>query len=201
MFQFLESIKLKDGEFLRLKYHQQRVDKAFQLFAPNAHVLDLEACLSSLTLPGQGVYKCRVIYGSIKHQVELIPYQLRPVQTLKLIETNIASTVYKPSERSEIEALFSLRGECDDVLLIKDGLLTDSSYCNIALYNGQEWISPRVPLVYGTQRAELIERQRIIEQDIPAESIQHYQQIRLFNAMIEFGELAIDLKGSNAISY
>lgn len=193
MFQFLESIKLKDGVFFRLKYHQQRMDKALHVVYPKAPSINLAAYLSNSVIPEQGVYKCRVIYDVQIHLVEFVPYQIRPVQTLQLIETIIESTVYKPADRTEINQLFSQRGDLDDVLMVKDGLLTDTSYCNIALYNGQQWISPRVPIVYGTQRAYLIDSNVIEEQDIPASSYRIYKKIRIFNAMIEFGELEITI--------
>ena len=193
MCRFLEAIKLKDGKFYRLKYHQQRIEKAFNMFYPEIPVIDLEAFLHNLTIPEDGLYKCRIVYDDEIRLVEFIPYQLRSVKTLKLIEINLESTGYKPEDRAAINQAFALRGECDDVLLVRKGLLTDTSYSNIALFNGKEWITPRVPLLYGTQRAYLIENKMIVEEDIPAESLRNYQKIRLFNAMIEFGELEISI--------
>jgi len=190
---FIEAIKLKDGEFYRLKYHQHRMEMAFKLFYPEIPVIDLEAYLQNITIPEKGIYKCRIVYDFEIRQVEFIPYQFRSVQTLNLIEINIESTVYKPEDRTAINHTFAQRGECDDVLLVRNGLLTDTSYSNIALFNGQEWITPRIPLLYGTQRAYLIENKMIIEEDIPVETLQNYQKIRLFNAMIEFGELEIEI--------
>lgn len=193
MCRFLEAIKLKDGEFYRLKYHQQRMEKVFKMFYPEIPVIDLEAYLHTLTIPENGTYKCRIVYDDEIRQVEFIPYQLRSVKTLKLIEINIESTGYKPEDRTAINQVFDQRGEYDDVLLVRNGLLTDTSYSNIALYSGKEWITPRIPLLYGTQRAYLIENKLIVEEDIPAENLRNYQKIRLFNAMIEFGELEIIL--------
>jgi 4-amino-4-deoxychorismate lyase len=189
MSRFIEAIKLKDGEFYRLKYHQQRVEETFKLFFPEIPVVNLEAHLQIIAFPEKGTYKCRIVYDAEIRQFEFIPYELRSVQTLKLIEINIESTVYKPEDRTAINQAFSQRGECDDVLLVRNGLLTDTSYSNIALFNGQEWMTPRVPLLYGTQRACLIENKMITEAEIPAVSLRNYQKIRLFNAMIEFGEL------------
>ena len=191
MSRFIEAIKLMDGEFYRLKYHQQRMGMAFKLFYPEIPVIDLEAYLQNITIPEKGIYKCRIVYDFEIRQVEFIPYQFRTIQTLKPIEIDIESTVYKSGDRTAMNQAFAQRGEYDDVLLVRNGLLTDTSYSNIALFNGQEWMTPRVPLIYGTQRAYLIENKMIIEEDIPVETLQNYQKIRLFNAMIEFGELEI----------
>ena len=62
----------------------------------------------------------------------------------------------------------------------------------MALYDGLQWITPRLPILYGTQRAYLLANRKIVEQDIPVENINKFQKIMLFNAMIEFGELEID---------
>jgi len=193
MSRFIEAIKLMDGEFYRLKYHQQRMGMAFKLFYPEIPVIDLEAYLQNITIPEKGIYKCRIVYDFEIRQVEFIPYQFRTIQTLKPIEIDIESTVYKSGDRTAMNQAFAQRGEYDDVLLVRNGLLTDTSYSNIALFNGQEWMTPRVPLIYGTQRAYLIENKMIIEEDIPVETLQNYQKIRLFNAMIEFGELEIKI--------
>jgi 4-amino-4-deoxychorismate lyase len=193
MSRFIEAIKLMDGEFYRLKYHQQRMGMAFKLFYPEIPVIDLEAYLQNITIPEKGIYKCRIVYDFEIRQVEFIPYQFRTIQTLKPIEIDIESTVYKSGDRTAMNQAFAQRGEYDDVLLVRNGLLTDTSYSNIALFNGQEWMTPRVPLIYGTQRAYLIENKMIIEEDIPVETLRNYQKIRLFNAMIEFGELEIEI--------
>jgi 4-amino-4-deoxychorismate lyase len=189
MSRFIEAIKWKDGEFYRLNYHQQRMEMALKLFYSKSPVIDLEAYLHKLTIPEDGIYKCRIVYDDEIRQVEFIPYQLRSVKTIKLIEVNIASTVYKPEDRTAINQAFAQRGECDDVLMVRNGLLTDTSYSNIALLSGNEWITPRIPLLYGTQRAYLIENKIIVEEDISVETLKNFQKIRLFNAMIEFGEL------------
>lgn len=193
MCRFFEAIKLKDGRFYRLKFHQQRVGDTFNLFFPGSPVINLETYLLNTPFPEKGIYKCRIVYDSEIRQIEFIPYQFRPVQTFRLVETNIESTVYKSEDRTAINQAFAQRGECDDVLFVRNGLLTDTSYSNIALYNGSQWVTPRIPLLYGTQRAYLIENKMIVEEDIPAECLQNYQKIRLFNAMIEFGELEIEI--------
>ncbi len=46
----------------------------------------------------------------------------------------------------------------DDILIIRDGLLTDTSICNVALWNGTSWITPARPLFSGTMRAYLLDK-------------------------------------------
>ena len=79
----------------------------------------------------------------------------------------------------------------DDVLIVRHGLLTDTSIANIALWNGCEWHTPAQPLLAGTQRRYLLDTGQIKETDIPVASLGNYRHIRLFNALIPFGEVEL----------
>lgn len=193
MCRFVESIKLKDGVFYRLKLHQERVNKAFAACYPTEEPISIFENLNQLIIPQEGIYKCRMVYDEDVQLLELVPYERREIRTLKLVETNLESLAYKLEDRTGFNAAFAQRGFCDDVLLVKNGLLTDTSYCNIALYDGQNWFTPLTPLLYGVNRAELLAQEILIEKDINVEELKNYQKITLFNAMIEFGEMVLDI--------
>lgn len=199
MYRLVESIKLKDGVFYRLKYHQERVNKAFEACFPNEEPINLFETLQEYSIPQSGLYKCRIVYDVDVQLVEMQPYVRRYINSLKLVETDIESRVYKSEDRSLYNEAFAKRSMCDDVLLVKNGLLTDASYSNIALFDGKEWFTPQTPLLYGVNRAELIALGKITEKDIKAEDLSDYQQIALFNAMIEFGELVLDVDVVNSL--
>ena len=193
MCRFVESIKLKDGVFYRLQLHQQRVNRAFEAFYPTREPIDVVETLFQTVFPQEGVYKCRLVYDSDLQSLDIAPYVRREIRSLKLVETTQESLPYKPEDRTEFNAAFAQRGECDDVLLVKDGLLTDTSYCNIALYDGENWYTPRTPLLYGVNRMQLLSDGKLMEKDIKASELMNFQYISLFNAMIEFGELQLDV--------
>ena len=193
MCRFVESIKLKDGVFYRLKLHQERVNKAFAACYPTECPFSIFENLNQSVIPQEGTYKCRIVYDEDVKLFEFVPYERREINSLKLVETDLESSAYKLEDRTGFNAAFTQRGDCDDVLLVKNGLLTDTSYCNIALYDGENWITPHIPLLYGVNRAELLAQGKLIEKDIPAEYLKNYQKIALFNAMIEFGEMVLDI--------
>jgi 4-amino-4-deoxychorismate lyase len=193
MCQFVESIKLLNGEFYRLNLHQERVNRAFAAFYPNEEPIKILENLNQYTFPQQGIYKCRIVYDTKVKSVEFTPYVRRDIKSLKLVETKLESRAYKLEDRSELNAAFTLRESCDDILLIKNGLLTDTSYSNIALFDGKSWITPRIPLLYGVNRAQLLADKMLEERDIKVSQLKNYQQIALFNAMIEFGELTLGI--------
>jgi len=189
MYRFIESIKLLNGEFFRLKLHQQRMDKVFDIFYPDLIKIDLYDSLNLLNFPKDGFYKCRIVFDSKIQDIEFLPYQLPQIRTLKVVEISIPSTIYKSADRKEINEVYSQREKCDDVLLMKNNLVTDSSYCNTAFFNGKTWFTPKTPLIYGIQREELLKNKKIFEKDIGIDSVFSYQSICLFNALIEFGEI------------
>ena len=67
---FLESIQLNDGEFKRLNYHQERINKAFGANFPGDRPFNLKESLYSKTFPTEGLYKCRVVYNREICQLE-----------------------------------------------------------------------------------------------------------------------------------
>jgi len=193
MCRFVESIKLKDGVFCRLKFHQQRVNKAFDALFPEEEPIRVFERLNEYAIPGEGTYKCRIVYDSDVLSVEFAPYIRREIRTLKLVETEMESSLFKSEDRAEFNAAFAQRGDCDDVLPVRNGMLTDSSYSNIALFDGKDWFTPRLPLIYGVNRTELLEAGKLVEKDIPVDNLKDFRQIALFNAMIEFGEIILDI--------
>ena len=193
MCRFIESIKLADGRFYRLELHQARVDKAFADFYPTVKPINLSELLFNSNFPKSGTHKCRIIFDDEVRLLEYVPYVRREIKSLKLVETDAESLPYKIEDRTKLNSAFAKRENCDDILLIKNGLLTDTSYSNIALFDGSKWITPKIPLVYGTNRAHLLSENKIVEKDINFSDLKNFTQIRLFNAMIEFGELELNI--------
>ncbi len=92
----------------------------------------------------------------------------------------------KWENRKKINELFAQKGNCDDVLIIKNGWVTDSSYANILFFDREQWWTPSTPLLAGTQRAKLLEEKRIFERPIRPSDLKKYQSFKLVNAMIPF---------------
>ncbi len=190
---FFDCIQLKDGYFKRLDYHQERANKALAEIFPEIKPFSLKRYLQQLEIPNQGLYKCKITYNSSIQHIEFIPYQVKTIKTLKLVNTDIESHPFKLVDRSSFTKFTEQRDICDDVLLVRNGLLTDTSICNIALFDGSNWATPRTPLIYGTNRAYLLEKGFMVEKDIFANHLANYQKITLFNALIDFQEIIIDV--------
>jgi 4-amino-4-deoxychorismate lyase len=183
---FLETIKAIGGEVQHLSYHQKRYEGVLNsLGIKKVHNLK-----ELLNPPKKGLYRCRVVYSIEDVEVEYIPYVKRQVQKLKLVESNTIEYSKKYADRKELDALFLQKGDGDEIIIIKNGLVSDTSIANIAFFDGMLWLTPKKPLLQGTTRARLLENGKIFEKEIRAEDIFNFEKIALMNAMIDFDIIA-----------
>jgi 4-amino-4-deoxychorismate lyase len=189
----IETIKLVDGNFCNLFHHEQRMIRSLEMLCGVEEDIILDKFLSELSIPRQGVFKCRIVYDDQTKEVEFIPYKLRKVNTLKIVENDRINYEFKYADRRQIDKLFEDRESCDDILIVKKGEVTDTSYANIVFRRGQEWVTPWSPLLKGTMRQKLIDDNKIIPEKIRLEDITSFQSFKLINAMLEFDAPEIDV--------
>ncbi|NET34662.1 MAG: 4-amino-4-deoxychorismate lyase [Cyanothece sp. SIO1E1] len=184
----MESIRLEDGKFPFLAYHQHRFDRTRQHFCKRGQPILLAEALTVPTEYTKGVYKVRVEYHCDIVEVSYIPYQVRSVKSLKLINGNHIDYAYKYADRLAINMLFAERGDCDDILMVKNGLITDTSYANVILHDGQYWYTPANPIMPGTCRARLMAEGKVLPADIYVEHLKDFKEVRLINAMMNIDQ-------------
>ncbi|GJM33220.1 MAG: 4-amino-4-deoxychorismate lyase [Saprospiraceae bacterium] len=184
----LESIRLENGALQNLDQHRARMASSLTFLG-----LPHEIAWSNSWTPipisfQQGLWKFRLLYANDDFEVQIEPYCIRPVKSLQLVLADHIDYPVKYADRQAIQALFQNRTYGDGILLVKNGLLTDTSYANVALFDGKKWVTPTLPLLAGTRRAGLIKAGKIFPKNIPATALSNYQKIQLFNAMMDFGE-------------
>ena len=190
MCRYIETIRIEKGRLRNIAYHDRRMNEVLREVWGVDRSASIETYIDAS--PYEERTRCRVTYGRDVESVEFFPYQIRPVHSLQLVRGGQIEYRRKRADRSELNALFACRGEADDVLIVRGGLLTDTSIANIALGDGTGWYTPASPLLEGTQRACLLDAGMIRPLDIHADDLSRFQKIRLFNAMIDFGEIEID---------
>ena len=178
----LETIRIVNGEPLHLDYHQQRVETALKTLGFENR-FDLKEYIDP---PKNGVYRCKIIYNETALTTEYFPYQFSPINSLKLIHYDEIDYSLKYENREMLNKLFELRGECDDILIVKNSLLTDTSKANIALYDGSKWITPSHPLLHGTTRSRLLDENKISEKILHVSDIDNFSEVAVLNAMVDF---------------
>ena len=176
---------MKNGRLRHLSYHQHRFNAARRTLWGLPET-DLAARIATPEGLGPGLYKCRVVYGPDVESVAFEPYAPRAIRSLRLVEGGRIDYCFKYADRRALQALFDQRAGCDDVLIVQEGRLTDTSYSNIALYDGIRWVTPAYPLLAGTARARLLEAGVLEEREVPVTELERYQSVRLINAMLDW---------------
>lgn len=187
MYPYVDSIQVKDGKVLNIQYHQNRVNRTLKELNISAN-FNLKEILVIPKEFSKGKYKCRFLYNTQNYELEFIPYKKPKIERIKIVTDNNIDYHIKFSNRNHLNRLKELKGDCDDILIVKNGMVTDLSSANIVFKKNQKWYTPSTPLLEGTQREKLIDNSLIIVKDIKAEDIQNYEVFRIINALREFDD-------------
>lgn len=175
-----------------LPYHWKRYQSAyFEYYGIKPKSNPFE----SISIPQEynsDIVKLKLLYNETSQQYLYSQYTPKKIQTLKLVSDNSIDYHLKYTNRSSLELLLSKKGDCEDILIIKDGYLTDTSFSNIVFFDGEKWFTPRSPLLKGTMRAKLLEQNLIFERNIEVTDLNKFIKLKLINAMR-------DLENSNEL--
>jgi 4-amino-4-deoxychorismate lyase len=180
-----EVIKVQNGELQNIDYHNNRMSRSLlEIFGVKDHI-HLENLINiPINLDNQ-VYKCRVIYSNKIDRIQFEPYTQKIIKSLKLVACNDIDYRNKYFDRSKINELFEQRENCDDILIVKNGFVSDTSYANVVFWDGSKWITPSTPLLPGTKRQKLIDEKIITEKEIKVPDLKSFEKARIINAMID----------------
>jgi len=183
---FFETIKAIDGEIFHISFHQERYESVLKYFG----ISSMKNLQEFIKPPKTGFFRCRLVYeiskGSHNINVTYHEYKKREVNSLKLVYNDDISYGFKSTCRDKLDELYALRGKCDDILIVKNSLITDTSIANIAFLDSKRWITPASPLLKGTTRARLLREGKIFEENIYIDDLEKFSQVALMNAMIDF---------------
>ena len=186
----LETIKCENGKLTNLRFHQERFELARKELGFFETIL-LKDCISIPKKCRKGLFRCRVLYSKQIEKIEFVPHQFRKIQTLKLVYDNDIDYHLKFSQRDYLDHLFNKRENCDDILIVKNGFITDSWTANPVFFDGLKWWTPNTPLLPGTQRAKLLAEGKIAECAIKPEDFSKFQKIGLVNAFQDLNNMPV----------
>jgi len=178
-----ETIRIYNGLPMYLEWHEVRMNLSRQeLWKLHEPVLLSEIVKVPEELK-TGLVQCNVTYGHELKSVTYKPYIKRQVKSLKLIECNNIDYHLKRSDRSILDDLFSRKGDCDEIIIIKKGFITDTSISNLIFFDGKNWFTPKMPLLKGACRQRLLKEGKISEKQIQVEDFWQFRGLKLINAM------------------
>ncbi len=195
MFRFFETIKIVDGIPQNLGYHRERMANTLSHFYSRIFLPVIEDMIVVPPLFMSGVVKCRVDYSNTSFKAQYDNYKPRNIQTLKLVNSDTIDYCYKFSDRNLLNELLLHKGYCDEILIVKNKMITDTSFTNIAFSQHSKWYTPATPLLRGTARSRLLETGKIFEKEISMDNFREFESFILINSMlyIDFSKpLSID---------
>jgi len=203
MCRFTEVICITEGKPNRIEYHNRRCNATRRRFFPGRGEMDLRqvlreagytagGALPSAALNGTvGKQKCRVEYDEEIRGITVIPYTPRVIKRLRLVYDDTVDYGYKYADREQLQRLARRGGDADAVIIVKNGHLTDTTFSNIALFDGESWIVPDTCLLPGTMRQYLLDSERVRKAAVTPADLDRYETISLINAMLDLGETVL----------
>ena len=187
MSRFIETICIKNGEIRNLEFHLRRFHQTRYKIWGLTDEIDLKNQISLAENQRIGKFKCRILYAENIESVEISPYAPRTIHSVKLVENNEIEYRFKSEDRSAFELMKDTVTE-DEIIIVKKGQITDTSYSNLVFFDGENWITPISFLLNGTMRQSLLKSGKIIEEEVNPKDLNRFVSFKLINAMLDLDE-------------
>lgn len=190
----LETIQILNGQPQKLSYHNDRMNRSRNALFCLLEEVFLEEYLQIPMQFQKGKVKCRVEYDEQVRKLEFELYKERKIDSFHLVETRM-NYEYKYAERSEFNKLKASLAPSSsplgmsEIILVKEGLITDTSYSNLIFKDQQgKWWTPEKPLLKGTHREFLLDEGIIEEAEIRVQDLERFSHFMMINALLDFDE-------------
>ena len=187
---FIETmlLKMENGKLKieNYEYHLERVKRTYEYFKWKMENGKWKIENRKWKMKNEKL-RVRITYNQkgIKN-IEYFPIKKREFKTFKVVNSNINYHL-KYANREKLNSLKPKN--VDEIIIIKNNLVTDTTISNLAFFTGSEWITPKYPLLKGTKREELIKKGFIKEEIIHKYDLKYFKKIAMINAILEFYEI------------
>jgi 4-amino-4-deoxychorismate lyase len=182
MCRLFETILIRDGKAPLLPWHQARFDRSRRMLFGLSKQIRLESLIRENLPSGDGLWRCRVDYGKDILGIRFVPHHPLRIKTLSLVEDDSMEYPHKFADRQQLEKLKG-KASTDEIIIVKQGLVTDASIANLVFWKGGIAYTPDTPLLAGTRREMLLAGGCIRIRRIRMQDIAGYDGISLINAL------------------
>ena len=185
---FLETIRVQDGHARHVADHIDRMRRTALHFGFTAPALpaDLDALVPHDLRTG--IVRCRIVYGHTLREITFTPYRRRRLERLIAVDAGTMDYAFKYADRSPLARPNIPLSEADELLFVRGGYVTDTSYTNLILRRGDELITPDTFLLDGTCRRRLLRTTQVRTAQVRLSDLPAYDELLLVNAMMPLGE-------------
>ncbi|MEH8108946.1 aminotransferase class IV family protein [Gallibacterium anatis] len=188
-FPLFETLCIENGQVQNLALHQQRYENSLREFYAGQpyDIFSIAKILQKNTALWANlqstIIRCRIDYNATQYHLQCFPYQRKNYQRFQPVICDDIDYHLKYSDRAIFNELLKQKGDYDEIIIVKQGKITDCTIGNLILRQGSQWFTPDSPLLIGTQRSKLLQERKIIEREILLSDLHLYQEIRLINAL------------------
>ncbi|MCD7971845.1 MAG: aminotransferase class IV [Candidatus Azobacteroides sp.] len=180
---FSEVIKVKDGIYYNIPSHIERMNNTTNHF----YAKKIEVNLSTEIIPVKlrtGLVKCRIEYSDVIHAIEFSSYSFRNIQKVGFVRNDHIDYSFKYIDRTPLNEML-MQSRCDEIIIVKNGLVTDASSSNLVFENETGMYTPSSYLLPGRKRKLLLQQKKIKERLISMQDIEKYKTVHFINTMID----------------
>jgi len=178
----VETLLIEKGVLQNIEYHNRRMNRARLDIFFLSETIDLRDII--VHVPG-GTHRCRVIYGETIDRVHYLPRITPKRHSFRFVAGDL-NYRYKYLDRSAINRLLEKKKSCDDIIIVRNGLVTDASSSNVAFFFEGKWVTPAAPLLEGTTRERYLREGLITAGEVTPRLAGRCEKMALLNAMIDF---------------
>ncbi|SIR09952.1 aminotransferase class IV [Maribacter ulvicola] len=186
MYPLFESVCIENSQIKNADYHEARFRRSYMRQYKTHPTYSLFDGILLTNLEHDLKYKLRIGYKQNGTRFSFSEYENNIPTSLQLLSDDTISYPVKRNNRKKLNQLFKQRGNLHDVLIVKNGLITDASYSNILFSDGRQIVTPSTPLLEGTCRARLLDENKVTEKRIAAADLSNFESFQLINALNDF---------------
>jgi 4-amino-4-deoxychorismate lyase len=186
-----ETIQIRDGVPRRLDLHEARMNRSREYFFGSSFQTPLRDLIDVPENMREGIVKCRIVYCETISSIAFAAYTPRVHSGVKIVDIEAGfSYDFKYTLRQRFDQLEAQHPD-KAIILSCNGIITDATYANVALYDGSCWVTPKHCLLNGVMRQWLLAKGIIEEAEILESDLSRFSSVKLINAMLEWEESAI----------
>lgn len=184
---FLETLKLENGVVFHTNWHQKRINETFKKFYEKILPFSLQNEIKKHHLPQKGLFKIRILYSDRVWDFQVEEYSIKKIINFEIIDCNSINYDFKFENRTFFEN-FKKNAKAQEIIILKEGKITDTSFSNLVFFNNGKWYTPKTFLLNGTCRQRLLHQNKIFETDIGIHNLLKFEKIGIINAMQDLEE-------------
>ena len=195
MYPFIETIHIEHHKVFLLENHLSRIQQTcVEYYGKKKDIQQLHYEILFFAKETKIKTKLSIYYNLHEHSFFHKYYKIK---NFHLIENNEYDYHLKYADRSFFEQAKSKFDNADEIIIVKNGKITDTSFSNICLLKNNKWITPITPLLNGIKRQYYLQQKQIEEQEIKVKDIKSFSKISLINSLLDLTKSQYDIETIN----